>query len=159
MYWILHGPSCLWNYEYSTKNPMITDDYRWLQSMITITSSLEKVWLRLRLWLCKKCNRLQSITITIVISPNPDGNTHRQMQNADSLAADYSVTCTWWSQDACALSRHCEPVLANSWSRTRYSQESDPHTHTHTCSINLTLTKKIPCNFGFHLLEMTFFPS
>ena len=53
------------------RHSMITDDYRWLQSIITISSSLEKVWLQLWLWLRKKLNRLQSITITIVISPNP----------------------------------------------------------------------------------------
>ena len=35
----------------------------------------------------------------------------------------YVVTRTWQSQDACALSRHCEPVQANSWSRARNSQE------------------------------------
>ena len=46
-------------------------DYRRLQSMIMITSNLEKVWLWLRLWLHKKCNRLQSFTVKIVISPHP----------------------------------------------------------------------------------------
>ena len=56
-------------------------------------------------------------------------HTHTQnanaKKNANSLAADNSVMRTWRSQDACALSRHYEPVLASSWSRARYSQESD----------------------------------
>ncbi len=34
--------------------------------------------------------------------------------------------CTWQSQDACALSRHCEPCKQNSWSRARNSQENRP---------------------------------
>ena len=49
-------------------------------------------------------------------------------KNANSLAA------TSWSrapgklrQDACALSRHCEPAQANSWSRARNLQEDWPY--------------------------------
>ena len=33
---------------------------------------------------------------------------------------------TWQSQDACALSRHCEPCKQSSWSRARNSQENRP---------------------------------
>ena len=47
---------------------------------------------------------------------------HTQMQNAN-LLLPLRVTLTWRSQAACALSRHCEPMLANSWSRARNSQE------------------------------------
>ncbi len=36
-----------------------------------------------------------------------------------------AVMHTWQSQDACALSRHCEPCKQSSWSRTRNS-----YTHT-----------------------------
>ncbi len=31
---------------------------------------------------------------------------------------------TWQSQDACTLSRHCEPCKQSSWSRARNSQEN-----------------------------------
>ncbi len=31
---------------------------------------------------------------------------------------------TWQSQDACALSRHCEPCKQSSWSRARNLQEN-----------------------------------
>ena len=35
-----------------------------------------------------------------------------------------AVMHTWQSQDACALSRHCEPCKKSSWSRARNSQEN-----------------------------------
>ena len=41
--------------------------------------------------------------------------------NANSLAADNSDTRTWQS----TKQAQCEPVLTSSWSRARYSQESD----------------------------------
>ncbi len=36
------------------------------------------------------------------------------------------VTHTWQSQDACALSRYCEPCKQNSWSQARNSQTNRP---------------------------------
>ncbi len=33
---------------------------------------------------------------------------------------------TWQTQDACALSRHCEPCKQSSWSQARNSQENRP---------------------------------
>ena len=58
---------------------------------------------------------------------------YNMQKNANSLAATYVVTRTWLSQDACALSRHCEPVQANSWSRARNSQEDWPYLSASGC--------------------------
>ncbi len=40
------------------------------------------------------------------------------------LLQPLAVMCTWKSQDACALSRHCEPCKQSSWSQARNSQEN-----------------------------------
>ena len=50
-------------------------------------------------------------------------HTHTQMQKCKLYCCRITVTPTWRSQAACALSRHSEPVLANSCSRARNSQE------------------------------------
>ncbi len=49
--------------------------------------------------------------------------THTQMQILLQLLA---VMCTWQSQVACALSRHCEPYKQSSWSWATNSQENRP---------------------------------
>ncbi len=46
-------------------------------------------------------------------------HTHTQI-----LLQPLAVMCTWQSQDACALSRHCEPCKQSSWSRARNWQEN-----------------------------------
>ena len=43
--------------------------------------------------------------------------------HANSLA---KLMCTWQSQDACALGRHCEPCKQSSWSQARNLQENRP---------------------------------
>ena len=54
-------------------------------------------------------------------------------KNANSLAAINTVMCTWHSQGACALSRHYEPVQANSWSPARSLQEDWPRLSAYGC--------------------------
>ncbi len=50
-------------------------------------------------------------------------HTHTHTQILLQLLA---VMRTWQSQDACALSRHCEPCKQSSWNRARNSQENKP---------------------------------
>ena len=50
---------------------------------------------------------------------------HLHMQKK-ILLQPLAVMCTWQSQDACALDRHCEPCKQSSWSQARNSQENRP---------------------------------
>ncbi len=49
--------------------------------------------------------------------------THTYMQILLQLLA---VMLTWQSQDACALSKHCEPCKQSSWTQARNSHENRP---------------------------------
>ncbi len=44
-----------------------------------------------------------------------------------------AVIRTWQSQDACALSRQCEPCKQSSWSRAMNSHEKRPFLHSKWC--------------------------
>ncbi len=63
---------------------------------------------------------------------------------------------TWQSQDACALSRHCESCKQSSWSRARNSQENRPFlTASGVGTRNPTWTIAVSSgNFKFALQQM-----
>ena len=51
-------------------------------------ATIWKIWLRLQLR--SNCNRLQSITITIVIDPNPDTNPNRDTNRDHNTNHNYN---------------------------------------------------------------------
>ncbi len=53
-------------------------------------------------------------------------HTHTNTHKLQILFQPLVVMRTWQSQDACALSRHCEPCKKGSWSQARNSQENRP---------------------------------
>ncbi len=59
--------------------------------------------------------------IYLLLHANTHTHTYIQI-----LLQSLVVMCTWQSQDACALSIHCEPCKQSSWSRARNSQENRP---------------------------------
>ncbi len=61
--------------------------------------------------------------LKVLLSNFTPTHPHTQMQ---ILQQPLAVMRTWQIQDACALSRHCEPCKQSSWSRARNSQENRP---------------------------------
>ncbi len=53
-------------------------------------------------------------------------HTHTHVKKMTFSCNLIEVMCTWQSQDACALSRHCEPCKQSSWSWAWNSQENRP---------------------------------
>ncbi len=51
-------------------------------------------------------------------------HTHTHVKKMTFSCNLIEVMCTWQSQDACALSRHCEPCKQSSWSWAWNSQEN-----------------------------------